>query len=172
MRQLFLLRHGKSSWDNPALPDFSRPLAKRGRKAAQCMGKEMESQGWVPDLAIVSAATRTRQTWECVVSQWPKNVCVFEFTDTIYEAQPERILSEIRKTESTCQSLLVIGHNPGLEMLAMQLASATSDASALRTMLRKFPTAALVRFQTQERWANLAAGSAELTHFLRPRDLE
>jgi phosphohistidine phosphatase len=172
MRQLFLLRHGKSSWDNPALPDFSRPLAIRGRKAARRMGKEMASRGWVPDLAIVSAAIRTRQTWECVVSQWPKNSCVFEFSDSIYEAQPERILAEIRKTGSATQSLLVIGHNPGLEMLAMQLASGTSEATALRTMSRKFPTAALVRFQTAERWANLNAGSAELTHFLRPKDFE
>jgi phosphohistidine phosphatase len=171
MRQLLLLRHGKSSWDNLALPDFSRPLAARGRKAARRMAKEMASRSWIPDMAIVSAAVRTRQTWDCVTAQWPSNSCVFEFSDTIYEARPERILAEIRKTASSVQTLLVIGHNPGLETLAWQLASPTSDAAQLRAMSRKFPTAAIVRLQTPERWANLAPGCAELTHFLRPKDL-
>jgi phosphohistidine phosphatase len=171
MRQLFLLRHAKSCWDNPALPDFSRPLAQRGSKAARLVGKEMASRGWIPDMAIVSAAVRTRQTWERIVAQWPKNICVFEFSDAIYEAQPERILAEIRKANGSVQSLLVIGHNPGLETLAWQLASAASDATALRAMSRKFPTGAVVRLQTAERWANLHAACADLTHFLRPKDL-
>ena len=71
MKQLLLLRHAKSSWDDPALADFDRPLALRGRKDAQRMGREIAVRGWLPQRALVSPAARTRETWEIVSAEWP-----------------------------------------------------------------------------------------------------
>ncbi|MBE0695045.1 MAG: histidine phosphatase family protein, partial [Aquamicrobium sp.] len=82
-RTLLLLRHAKSSWDDPALDDFDRPLARRGREAAPRMGREMARRGWLPDLALVSSSLRTRQTWALVAPELPRDIPA-SFDDTIY----------------------------------------------------------------------------------------
>ena len=171
MRRLLLLRHAKSSWDDPALPDFERPLAPRGAKAARLMGAEMARRGWIADLALVSASVRTRQTWELVAAQWPAPPCEARFTDTIYEADPRDILAEIRKTGDKVRCLLVIGHNPGLEMLTREIARPDSDPAAMQRLAAKFPTAGLASLDVDGTWADLGERSARLTDFLRPRDL-
>jgi phosphohistidine phosphatase len=168
MRQLLLLRHAKSSWDNPALDDFNRPLTSRGCKAAKRMGRELAARGWVPQRALVSPAARTRATWELVAAELPGPASA-DFSDTLYEASAESILSVIRRTLEAAKTLLVLGHNPGLENLARGLAGENSEARALQRLREKFPTAALARFEFGGKWAELA--SARLTHFLRPKDL-
>jgi phosphohistidine phosphatase len=168
MRQLLLLRHAKSSWDDPALDDFDRPLAPRGREAAPRMGRELARRGWLPELALVSPAARTRATWELVAAELPRAASA-DFPDTLYNASAESILSEIRQTPKTVKTLLVLGHNPGLENLARRLTGEDAEAGALLWLREKFPTAALARFEFGGKWAELA--SARLTHFLRPKDL-
>jgi len=170
-RTLLLLRHAKSSWDDPALDDFDRPLAKRGREAAPRMGREMARRGWLPDRALVSAALRTRQTWELVEVGLPHAVPAFS-DRSIYEAPAERILDAIRSTPAGVETLLVVGHNPGIEDLVALLAAPGSAPEAMEKVRRKFPTAGLARLVLTGAWADLGPGSAALTDFLSPRDGE
>jgi phosphohistidine phosphatase len=171
MRQLLLLRHAKSSWDNPALDDFDRPLAPRGRKAAERMGRELAARDWLPQRALVSPSARTRATWELVAAELPDPASA-DFPDTLYAASAEKILSEVQRTPKAVKTLLVLGHNPGLEDLARRLAGENSQAKAFRRLGEKFPTAALARFEFDGTWAGLVFGGARLTHCLRPKDLD
>jgi phosphohistidine phosphatase len=170
MKRLLLLRHAKSSWDDPALADFDRPLAPRGRKAAERMGRELAARNWLPQLALVSSAARTRETWGLVAAALSGSVST-DFPDALYDATAENILSEIQRTPKAVKTLLVLGHNPGLEDLARRLAGDNSEAKALQRLREKFPTAALARFDFDGKWAGLGFGGARLTHFLRPKDL-
>lgn len=169
-RTLLLLRHAKSSWDDAGLADFDRPLAPRGLKAAPLMGEEMARRGWLPDLAIVSPAARTRATWTLAAPCLPGPPEAI-FPDRLYMAGPDDLLSLVSETPGQIGTLLVVGHNPGLEGFATMLASAQSDPSALRQMRARFPTAALARFEWQGKWDGLAPAAARLTHFLRPKDI-
>ncbi|RUZ86718.1 histidine phosphatase family protein, partial [Mesorhizobium sp. M7A.F.Ca.US.003.02.2.1] len=94
MKQLLLLRHAKSSWDDPDLDNFDRPLAERGVKAARLMGRELAARGWLPDLALVSAALRTRDTWRLVAAELPVPPQV-AFLKALYDASAADILSQI-----------------------------------------------------------------------------
>lgn len=170
MKQLLLLRHAKSSWDDPRLADFDRPLSGRGLKAAPLVGRELARRGWLPDLALVSPALRTRDTWRLVAAELPIGVPV-EFTEALYEATAADILAAVGKASAATNSVLVLGHNPGLEEFARRLAGSQSDGSALSRLEEKFPTAALARFVLDTNWTDLAFGAARLTHCLRPKDL-
>ncbi|MDX8439972.1 SixA phosphatase family protein [Mesorhizobium australafricanum] len=168
MKQLLILRHAKSSWDDSALADFDRPLAPRGLKTAPLIGRELARRGWLPDLALVSPALRTRETWQLVAAELPKHVPA-QFADELYEAAAGDILARVRQVKAT--SLLVIGHNPGLQHFVVRLAGAGSDESVFKKIEAKFPTAALARFTLDEDWADLDFRGARLTHCLRPKDL-
>jgi phosphohistidine phosphatase len=168
--KLLLLRHGKSSWDDPSLADFDRPLAPRARKAAERMGRELAARNWLPQLALVSPAARTRETWELVTAALLGSVSA-DFPDSLYDASAGDVLSEIHRTPKAVKTLLVLGHNPGLEDLARRFAGANSEAKALQQLREKFPTAALARFDFDGKWAELGFGRARLTHCLRPKDL-
>jgi len=168
MRQLLVLRHAKSSWNDPALADFDRPLGPRGLKTAPLMGRELARRGWLPDLALVSPSLRTRDTWRLVAAELPKSVPT-EFTEALYEASADDILALVRQVDAA--NLIVVGHNPGLQDFASRLAGAGSDADASRKIKAKFPTAALARFTVEADWANLVFGESLLTHCLRPKDL-
>jgi phosphohistidine phosphatase len=170
MRQLLLLRHAKSSWDDPALDDFDRPLAPRGCDAAPRMGRELARRGWLPELALVSPAARTRATWELVAAELPGPASA-NFPDTLYDASADSILSVVQRTPEAVKTLLVLGHNPGLENLARGLASENSEAKSLQRLREKFPTAALTRFEFDGTWAELRPDGARLTDCLRPKDL-
>ena len=167
-KQLLLLRHAKSSWDDPDLDDFDRPLAERGLKAAQLMGRALAARDWLPDLALVSSALRTRDSWRLVAVELPALPQV-AFARTLYNASAADILSQIRQVDPSSGSLLVVGHNPGLEDLAKQLAGPRSETKARKRLEEKFPTGALARFVFEGDWSGLS--SARLTHCLRPKDL-
>ena len=170
MKQLLLLRHAKSSWDDPALADFDRPLAPRGLKAAPRVGRELTRRDWPPDLALVSPALRTRETWRLVSAELPARVPA-EFAEALFEATAGDILAEVQQAIASAGCLLVLGHNPGLEDLARRLAGPRSDAGARRKLEEKFPTGALARFVVDDDWTDLAFGTARLTHCIRPKDL-
>jgi phosphohistidine phosphatase len=171
VKVLLLLRHAKSSWDDPALEDFDRPLAARGRKAAPLMGRAMAERGWIPARALVSPALRTRQTWRLVLGELGDAAPQVVHEDALYMASAGRILALVRQSPPELPSLLVLGHNPGLEDLARGLAGPGSDPESFSRMREKFPTAALARFEIEDRWAGLGVGGARLTHFLRPKDI-
>jgi len=169
-KTLLLLRHAKSGWDDPSLADFDRPLAMRGREAAPRIGEEMARRGWLPDLAIVSPAMRTRQTWALVAASLPRQPDV-TYERAIYEAQLSNILDAVRAVPERVSTLLVVGHNPGLEELAAALAAPESDPDALARMRAKFPTAALARLTFEGLWLSLDRHGAILREFIAPADL-
>jgi phosphohistidine phosphatase len=169
-RTILLLRHAKSSWDDPSLADFDRPLSPRGEKAAPRIGAEMSRRGWAPGVALVSPAARTRATWALIAPHLPEPPEAI-FPDRLYMADPDYLLSLLREAPWQIETLLVVGHNPGLQDFASLLASEDSDIRALDRMRIKFPTAALARFEFEGEWGELAPGGARLTDFLRPRDI-
>lgn len=167
MNTLYLLRHAKSSWDDAGLDDFDRRLAKRGRKTAPLIGKYMAERGWQPDLALVSPAVRAHETWDLVSAELPAPVET-RFEPAIYMAEPDDLLALLGAAPDEPRSVILIGHNPGLEQCAAMLAGRGSDPAALARIAEKFPTAALARFEVP---AALEPGDAVLTDFVTPKDL-
>lgn len=168
MKTLLLMRHGKSSWDNASLADFERPLAQRGIKASKRIGRELVSRQWVPTLVLVSPALRTQQTWELVAGELSGGPTVIA-VESLYDATPDELLAELHGAEEEAETVLVIGHNPGLHNLALAIADKGSDARALARLGEKFSTAAVARFVFEGAWQELS--EARLTHCLRPKDL-
>ena len=160
MTQLLLLRHAKSSWANPEMPDIERPLNKRGNRAARAMGQWLRANGLLPDRALVSAARRTRETWERLGLE-----AELELRPDLYEAEPDALLAALRGTSG--QTVLMIGHNPGIGALARALAAAPPD----HPRFADYPTAALTALRFPGPWSEIAPGTGEVTAFLTPHDL-
>ena len=169
MRRLMLLRHAKS--DHPAaVPDHERPLANSGRDACAAMGGYMAREGLVPDLAIVSTARRAQETWALVRQAIAGNLH-YRGEPRIYEATPETILAIVRKASPDVQSLLLVGHNPGFQDLALELIgkAGRSELSRLRT---KYPTAGLVVIDFDvPGWPGLDRRAGMLERFETPRSI-
>lgn len=170
MRTLLVLRHAKSSWDQPGLADIDRQLAPRGQTAAPLIGRHLRKRGWQPDLVICSPAARTQETWQLVQSEIGRDIPC-KTLRTLYLAAPSQILAVIRRTPDDVGTLMVIGHNPGLERLAVSL-SGSGDNKDLAQLRTKFPTAALavITFDAAH-WSQAAAGAGRLEAFVRPKDL-
>ena len=170
-RTLLLLRHAKSSWNDPAVADHDRPLAPRGDRAARLVAEHLRSEGVHPALVLCSSARRTRDTLELIRPALAADADV-RIEPDLYGADPDEILDLVRTVDESVPSVLVIGHNPGLEDLAFHLAG-DGDEAALDELRTKFPTAALARFDLgPSTWADLGAGAAYLTSLVVPRDLE
>lgn len=167
-RQLLLLRHAKSSRDDPSLADHERPLSKRGRKAAAAMRAAILSRGLSPDLALVSTARRTRETFEAL-EPWPRSLRVM-FPDALYHASPATMLELLHEVEPSRRCVLVVGHNPGLMELASLLAGSDEGVLAQR-LASGFPTGALAVFELMGPWSTIDAGAAKLMDFVTPREL-
>lgn len=170
MKSLYLLRHAKSSWDDPGLPDHDRPLAPRGRRAAPAMGAWMATEGLVPDLVLCSSSARTRETWDLMAPALGEDVAV-EYSRIIYHANGHDLLDTVRGVEEGVGRLLVIGHAPSVEALARRLAAA-GPAEELARMHRKYPTCALavLAFDVAG-WRDIPTRGGTLERFVRPRDL-
>jgi len=172
--RLFLFRHAKSAWDDPALRDFERPLAPRGIRACAAMGALMAEKGWYPDKALVSAAARTRETWTRLwqaMQAGERAQPETSYHRDLYLAEPERIFNIIRTEGGTARAVLLIGHNPGLQMAAERLAG-FGGAALRNTLSEKFPTGALAVLDFNiEEWADLYPGTGDLVAFVRPRDI-
>lgn len=170
MRQLLLLRHAKSSWDDPRLADHARPLNTRGRRAAAAMAGAMAELGLAPDVVLVSSARRTLQTLEALQLDGPR---IVEPMDDLYLAPWPRLLDVLRGMPETARSVLLIGHNPGLHDLALALAgpAAMAASAAARRLAPAYPTAALAEFAIASPWRGLEAGGGQLVRFLTPADL-
>jgi phosphohistidine phosphatase len=170
MKILTLLRHAKSDWDDLVQRDFDRPLNGRGRRAARTVGREMKRLGLQFDAAIASPAVRVRETLAEVETAFGE--IGPEFDQRIYLAAPETLLEVVREAPEGADSLLLIGHNPGLEMLVLALAG-PGDNPLRGEVEIKYPTATLAELHLPaERWADVAGGSANLARLIRPRDLD
>jgi phosphohistidine phosphatase len=167
-RRLYLLRHGKSSWKEEGLADHDRPLARRGRRAAKAIRRHLRGQGVVPELVLCSTARRARETLEGIEPALGRGAVRVE--PDLYGAGAADLLARLQEIAPPVRSVMVIGHNPGLEQLALLLAR---DGSRVQELEAKFPTGALATLAfSGPGWAALDRGTAELIEFIRPRDLE
>lgn len=165
-----LLRHAKSSWDAPVLDDFDRPLAKRGRKAALRMAEWLAERQVRPQLVLCSPAARTRETLSLIQPALGADMTA-RYEGKLYLAEAEDLLNRLRELDTDVGCVLLIGHNPGLQELAITLASDEKTPEGVR-LAEKFPTAALAWFRlTTPRWSALRPGSGELVAFVTPADL-
>jgi phosphohistidine phosphatase len=168
MKRIYLLRHAKSSWKARGVPDHDRPLAKRGRRAGKAIARHLAEQGIAPELVLCSTARRARETLARLEPAVATSDVRIE--QGLYGANAGALLDRLRSVDDAVGSVLVIGHNPGIHTLALELARSTAAAAEIDA---KFPTAALATLEFRgSGWQALAPGSAELTAFVRPRDLE
>jgi phosphohistidine phosphatase len=167
MKRLYLLRHAKSSWDDPTLADHDRPLAPRGRRAAEVMAKHLGRKGIAPEVVLCSPSRRTRETLTRIAQGLGKNADV-RIEAELYAASATALLEVLHEVPDEVDSVMLIGHNPGIQDLALSLASAGAEIPRLRS---KFPTAALATLELNGTWRELAPGSAELVWFAKPKEL-
>jgi len=168
VRRLILLRHAKSAWPE-GVADVDRPLNARGRAAAPRMGAYLAAEGLVPGHVMVSPARRRQETWALVGVVLP--TVEVETVPLIYEASPGRILDALRTAPDAADTLLLIGHNPGFQDLALLLVG-SGDATARENLREKFPTAGLtvIDFAVAS-WGAVGRGGGRLERFVTPRDL-
>ncbi len=168
-RLVYLLRHAKSSWSDLELEDVDRPLAPRGERACEAMRRYMALAGVDPDLVLCSSARRTRQTLERVIPALPETTVRHE--DGLYSASPEAMLEQLRSTPEDAASVLLVGHNPATQVLALRLAG-DGDGEARARMAARFPTGALaILVHRGASWAELDGGACELHSFAAPREI-
>lgn len=172
MRQLLLLRHAKSSWDDRDLSDHARPLNPRGKQAATAIRRAMSDLGLAPDLVLVSTARRTQETLEAL-EPWDETPLV-EPMDSLYLAPAGTLLTAVQEVKETVRSVLVVGHNPGMHEFAMMLVGAhamTMGNAEMRRLAEGYPSGALAEFTVPGPWHALAEGGGRLVRFICPRDL-
>jgi phosphohistidine phosphatase len=168
-KRLILLRHAKSAWPD-GVEDISRPLADRGRRAAPLMGAYLTRRRLAQDLVLVSPARRTEDTWALVRKQLPETT-ISRLEERIYEADAETLLAVIRDTDAAVRTLMIIGHNPGLEDLARRL-MASRDGEHAQRLMEKYPTAGLAMFDIDGAdWFAVQPGKARLKAFVTPKSL-
>lgn len=161
MKTLLLLRHAKSSWKDAAVADFERPLNDRGRKAAELVGKFIAKQNVNIDLVISSPAVRARQTIELVLRA-AKRSPELRFDQRVYEASPTRLLEITSQIEDGRKSVLLVGHNPGMEELLALLVGVEQH----------MPTASLAQVVlTSKKWDKILSEKGVLESFIRAREL-
>lgn len=171
MKRLALLRHAKSSWDDPTLDDFNRPLNERGWKSARRMGRELTHRNIRFDLVLASAAARVRETIDGLQEHYEFTAPI-RFEQQIYAASTDTLLSLVRALPESTEAPLIVGHNPGLERL---LAELTHDDAAGRRqrIMGKYPTGAFAAIElAAETWSGVTPGSGEIVELILPKDLD
>jgi phosphohistidine phosphatase len=163
MRTVHLLRHAKSDWNDEAIEDRERPLAPRGIKAARQLAQHLKKADFEVDLVLSSPARRTRETVELIRPALGKAEISFE--KDLYGASAEELLKRLRRLPRKVAAVLIVGHNPGIEIVASLLLP--EDAG-----LGRFPTGALasLRFPGND-WKSIQEGGAEAIGFITPKEL-
>lgn len=162
LRELILLRHAKSDWKQPGLTDIDRPLSDKGKKSALKVGRWLKLKNLEPDLILVSPAQKAQQTLRRICTECDANTIT---VDELYQAD----LAALRKVLAdapTTERVMIIGHNPGLELLYRFLQEKSESSS-----IHLFPTASLAHFILPHDWKSLEQGDGKLTQFIRPRDI-
>lgn len=160
MKKLYLLRHAKSSWLEPDLSDFERPLNSRGLRAAPFMGTVIASRGLQPDLMLSSPAIRAAETAR-LVKEAARGIFPLRFDERIYEASPQTLLHVLAELGEDVQTPMIVAHNPGIESLIRLLTG----------KIESMPTASLAVIDLEvEQWNQVAPGSGRLIEVIRPKD--
>ncbi len=166
MKRLVVLRHAKSDWP-VGVADRNRPLGRRGQRDAPAAGRWIAEHVGVPDAVWCSPARRTKETWELLAAQLGGSPPV-EFDERIYEASVSDLVEVLRETAKGSSSVLLVGHNPGVQELVLALAGGQrSEVQMLAET--KFPTSGVALLDVNGPWRELAAGSARLADFAVPR---
>lgn len=161
MVTLILMRHAKSSWDDPFLTDFERPLNKRGQRSAKALGDWLRANALVPDEVISSSSTRTGQTFEGLNLDTP-----VRFTRALYHAGPAQMWQVLAQAKG--KRVLMLAHNPGIAEFAEQIVQTPPD----HARFWDYPTGATVVVEFPvERWSDARSGTGRVTHFVIPREL-
>lgn len=170
MVDLYLMRHAKSSWDDVYLDDFDRPLNKRGKVNATEMGALLSSRKLEIDRLFCSSAVRCKSTFKCLLNE---GFGVFQqsYSDDLYSAGFDGLMEFVKSTSDNIKSLMIIGHNPGLQDLALNLleVSSSDDYKSLQVNL---PSCAFLHIQIKsDKWSELAPGCGTLYYYVTPKQL-
>lgn len=161
MKTLFILRHAKSSWSEPELSDFDRPLNERGLKAAPIMGELMKENAFQPSIVLSSPAARAKATAE-LVKEAGSLEAEIRYDEGIYGASPSRLVETVSGLDDDHSSTMLVGHNPGIEGFIRYLTG----------QIEPMPTAALAVIELRiDKWRDLNAGSGDLRSIFRPKEL-
>jgi phosphohistidine phosphatase len=161
MRKILLMRHAKSSWDNSDISDFDRPLNARGLQAAPFMGSQIYKNGLIPDQIVSSPAKRAKQT-AVLVRESAGVETKIQFEDKIYESSPTTLLYVVSGFSDKYQSILLVGHNPGIEGFIRIL---TSE-------IHQMPTGAIAGINLNiEKWSDISLNCGQIEFLIRPKDL-
>jgi phosphohistidine phosphatase len=172
MKKLTLLRHAKSGWDDPVARDFDRPLNKRGERAAKVIGSWMKREGLAFDHIIASPAVRVIDTLDQVVLGFgPLGEPTWE--RRVYLASSATLMDVLRELEPEYDSVLMVGHNPGLEDLILDIVPDVKGDTLRDSVYEKYPTAAVAEMEIAiTDWTEIDRGKGKLTRYVRPRDLD
>ncbi|HIO91885.1 MAG TPA: histidine phosphatase family protein [Leucothrix mucor] len=168
MKQLYLVRHAKSDWNASYSRDFTRPLSKRGAKDAERIGKKLAELNWLPQKILCSTAERTQQTAEILCQHAAINTNIIVNEADIYEASMNTLINLITSTSESTQSLMLIGHNPSIEMLLLALCHNEISVQANGKVVT---TGNIAKVNLSTPWCDLKAGSGELIRLLRPKEI-
>ena len=170
MKRLTVLRHAKSSWEQPNADDFDRPLNERGWKAARRVGRELRHRKMSFDLCFASPAARVRETLDGLAQGYGDFDFPVRFERQVYMATVASLLQLAQDIDSAAKAPLIVGHNPGLHGLVLALTS----GSKLRNRIEaKFPTAALAVIHLPvDRWREVKEGGGELAELILPKELD
>lgn len=162
-RRLVLTRHAKSSWDDPAMPDFDRPLNRRGLRAALELGDWLHSRGYEPDQVLCSTAARTRETWATVAAAPLEVTPKIDHVDALYHASPDVMFAVLHK--ATGDTVMMIGHNPGIAEFARRLVARAPK----HPEFGRYPTAATLVMDFQiNNWSDAPWGGGSPLDFFVP----
>ena len=159
MKNLYLLRHAKSSWDDFALKDFDRPLSTRGIQDADLMGNFFKSKRKGLDLVVSSPSKRTKETLDHFFNKTTQNII---FDETIYHSSEQNIYSVLKHVEEDIKSLMIVGHNPSMHEFSESFSG---------QFIEKFSTCGLASFEFDDEWANVCEDSGTLIEFKIPSEL-
>ncbi|WP_033920499.1 SixA phosphatase family protein [Sphingomonas sp. 37zxx] len=171
MPSLTLLRHAKSSWNDPVTRDFDRPLNARGQKAARTIGQHLRADHIAFDHVVASPAVRAIETLDQFYTGYGQKLEPV-WDRRIYLASAATLLDVLHGLPAQAQQALMVGHNPGLEDLVLLLVAESHDNALRNEVELKYPTAALAVLEWDGGWAEATEGAARLTRFVRPRDLD
>lgn len=168
-RQLIIMRHAKSAWDTDAISDFERPLAKRGLQDAPRMGQWLLDNDLIPDFIVSSPAQRAKQTILSVCKLLDITKKAVHWDARIYGAGTEELLEVLTEVPKQTKIAMIVGHNPGLEMLYSYLIQQKIESFGMEMGLIK--TATVAHLQMPNDWTHMAPGCATLARLISPREL-
>jgi phosphohistidine phosphatase len=170
VKRLTVLRHAKSSWDHASLGDFDRPLNERGWKDARRIGKELKHRRMTFDLGLASPAARVRETIDGLIETYGEPTFPIHFDKRVYLAETSELFTLVRAIPDEAHAALLVGHNPGLEQLLVELGR---DGNYRDRIAEKYPTAALAVVELPVKsWAEVGPGSGTITTLILPKELD